>query len=111
MVSVVNTVADTSRPAGERAIAGEHLLAGRPHLVERLCGLEFVVSANSFFQTSSAQAERLYQLVAEAAGGLGFGFGGRGWDLGVSCLCEWLRELGGWWCEQGQRVQWWLLGL
>ncbi|GAB4817425.1 hypothetical protein N2152v2_004471 [Parachlorella kessleri] len=67
VVSIVNSVSDASRPAGERAVAAEHLLHGRPYLLESVCGLDFEVSANSFFQTNTRQAELLYQLVAEAA--------------------------------------------
>ena len=45
----------------------EHLLAGRDHVTESLGGIEFEVSANSFFQTNTVQAERLFDLVAEAS--------------------------------------------
>ena len=45
----------------------EHLLAGRDHVREQIDGLTFQVSANSFFQTNTAQAERLFQLVLEFA--------------------------------------------
>jgi peptide/nickel transport system permease protein len=44
----------------------EHLLLGQDHITERLDGVTFQVSANSFFQTNTAQAERLFALVAEA---------------------------------------------
>jgi 23S rRNA (uracil1939-C5)-methyltransferase len=44
----------------------EHLLGGRDHIRESLGGIEFQVSANSFFQTNTAQAERLFALVLEA---------------------------------------------
>lgn len=70
VVGVVNSVSQKGRPAGERRVAAEYVLAGRGHLLERLCGLEFEVSANSFFQTYTAQAEVLYGLVAAAAGEL-----------------------------------------
>ena len=45
----------------------EHLLAGRDHIRERLDGLVFQISANSFFQTNTMQAERLFALVLDAA--------------------------------------------
>jgi 23S rRNA (uracil1939-C5)-methyltransferase len=45
----------------------EHLLAGRDHIREQIGGLTFQVSASSFFQTNTIQAERLFQLVVEAA--------------------------------------------
>ena len=41
----------------------EHLLAGRDHIRESLGGLTFQISANSFFQTNTLQAERLFALV------------------------------------------------
>ncbi len=44
----------------------EHLLLGRDHIVETLDGVAFQVSANSFFQTNTVQAERLFAIVAEA---------------------------------------------
>jgi 23S rRNA (uracil1939-C5)-methyltransferase len=44
----------------------EHLLLGRDHITELLDGVAFQVSANSFFQTNTVQAERLFAIVAEA---------------------------------------------
>ena len=44
----------------------EHLLAGRDTITERLGDVEFQISANSFFQTNTVQAERLFALVEEA---------------------------------------------
>ena len=44
----------------------EHLLAGRDHIRESLGGLTFQISANSFFQTNTLQAERLFALVEES---------------------------------------------
>jgi 23S rRNA (uracil1939-C5)-methyltransferase len=44
----------------------EHVLLGREHITESLGGLTFQVSANSFFQTNTVQAERLFAIVAEA---------------------------------------------
>jgi 23S rRNA (uracil1939-C5)-methyltransferase len=44
----------------------EHLLAGREHISESLDGVVFQVSANSFFQTNTRQAERLFAVVADA---------------------------------------------
>ena len=45
----------------------EHLLGGRDHIRETLGGLTFQISAGSFFQTNTAQAERLFAIVLEAA--------------------------------------------
>ncbi|PYM20369.1 MAG: 23S rRNA (uracil(1939)-C(5))-methyltransferase RlmD [Candidatus Rokuibacteriota bacterium] len=44
----------------------EHLLLGRDHITEKLGSVGFRVSAASFFQTNTAQAERLFAIVAEA---------------------------------------------
>lgn len=44
----------------------EHLLAGREHITESLDGVVFQVSANSFFQTNTRQAERLFAVVEAA---------------------------------------------
>ena len=44
----------------------EHVLLGREHITEALGPLSFQVSANSFFQTNTVQAERLFALVEEA---------------------------------------------
>lgn len=41
------------------------MLAGVSHLVQRLGGLEFVISPRSFFQVNPLQTERLYQEVAK----------------------------------------------
>ncbi len=44
----------------------EHQLFGGDHITERLGDVTFQVSANSFFQTNTRQAERLFGVVAEA---------------------------------------------
>ena len=44
----------------------EHLLLGRDHITESLNGVDFQVSANSFFQTNTRQAERLFSIVEAA---------------------------------------------
>jgi 23S rRNA (uracil1939-C5)-methyltransferase len=41
---------------------------GAERLRERLCGLEFEMSHNAFFQTNTEMAERLYAVAAEYAG-------------------------------------------
>ena len=45
-----------------------HVLYGVPTITEQLCGLQFQVSPESFFQVNSVQAEVLYKLVQTAAG-------------------------------------------
>jgi 23S rRNA (uracil1939-C5)-methyltransferase len=46
----------------------EHPVAGEETIRERLGGLAFSISANSFFQTNTRQAERLFGVVGEYAG-------------------------------------------
>ena len=41
------------------------VLWGQDHFLERICGLDFIISAFSFFQTNSAGAEVLYRLVRD----------------------------------------------
>ncbi len=66
LVGVVKNV-NTART---NVIFGPHTaaLAGRPYLVEKLGGLRFRISAQSFFQVNPLQAERLYRLAIEGAG-------------------------------------------
>lgn len=65
VVSVVNNV--TARRAG--VAVGEHevLLGGEAVIRERIGDFEFELSANSFFQTNTAGARRLYDTVARYA--------------------------------------------
>src|SRR5919198_1537935 len=44
----------------------EHVLGGRDHIREQIGGLSFQISANSFFQTNTVQAERLFRLVLDS---------------------------------------------
>ena len=43
----------------------ERVLAGRATILERLGGLTFEISSNSFFQTNTEQAERLLEIVLQ----------------------------------------------
>ena len=47
----------------------EHLLFGEPTITETLNGFAYEISAKSFFQTNTVQAERLYQTVQRMAAG------------------------------------------
>lgn len=42
-------------------------IGGRDYIVDRLCGLEFIISAGSFYQVNHDAAELLYTLAAERA--------------------------------------------
>ncbi|MEM7517343.1 MAG: 23S rRNA (uracil(1939)-C(5))-methyltransferase RlmD, partial [Planctomycetota bacterium] len=59
--NITSSVAGVAR--GEREIC----LHGPGRIVEQLAGLDFSISAGSFFQTNSAQAERLVEIVRELA--------------------------------------------
>ncbi|CAM6046439.1 unnamed protein product [Sphagnum compactum] len=63
VVSIVNNVNTSIGPSsvGEK----EHVLHGVGFITEHLRGLVFEISANSFFQTNTDQAEVLYQCVEE----------------------------------------------
>jgi len=65
VVSIVNNI-NTS--VGNTSIGEEeYILHGNSTITECLRGLVFEISANSFFQTNTYQAEKLYQLIEEAA--------------------------------------------
>ncbi|MFC1489247.1 23S rRNA (uracil(1939)-C(5))-methyltransferase RlmD [Thermodesulfobacteriota bacterium] len=65
IVSVVNNI--TSRKAGVAVGEYEICLAGRSSIRDRVGGLEFEISANSFFQTNTSGAGRLYETVKKYA--------------------------------------------
>ncbi len=46
----------------------EFTVSGAGYITEQLGGLDFRISANSFFQTNSSQAEVLYQSILDVAG-------------------------------------------
>lgn len=55
---MVNKVVPPTQAGPARVPRGRsHLLYGRSHLEESLCGLSFEVSAESFFQVNTRQAE------------------------------------------------------
>jgi 23S rRNA (uracil1939-C5)-methyltransferase len=60
----LHTVVDpgSSSSDGPTGVLGEEMLR------ERLCGLDFEMSHNAFFQTNTEMAERLYGVAAEYAG-------------------------------------------
>lgn len=66
IVSVVNNI--TARKAGISFGEYEIVLSGTDHLTDGICGFQFDVSANSFFQTNSPGAETLYRTVTDYAG-------------------------------------------
>ena len=66
IAAVVNNI--TSRRAGIAQGEYEIHLAGEPFLTDRIGDFEFEISANSFFQTNTAGAKRLYETVMGYAG-------------------------------------------
>jgi 23S rRNA (uracil1939-C5)-methyltransferase len=65
IASVVNNV--TARRAGVATGEFERLVAGDRCIRDRIGRFEFEISANSFFQTNTRAAERLYETVAHYA--------------------------------------------
>ncbi|XP_031389464.1 uncharacterized protein LOC116202084 isoform X2 [Punica granatum] len=66
VASIVNNV-NTS--IGNTSVGEEeYTLYGKPTITEMLRGLSFQISANSFFQTNTRQAEVLYKLIEECVG-------------------------------------------
>jgi len=65
LVSFIRSV--NSRKATVAVGESEEVLYGRPYITERIGGATFEITASSFFQTNSRQAERLYATVLEAA--------------------------------------------
>ncbi|MBW2593861.1 MAG: 23S rRNA (uracil(1939)-C(5))-methyltransferase RlmD [Deltaproteobacteria bacterium] len=66
IISIVNNI--TARKAGIAVGEYEILLAGQACLKDKINDFEFEISANSFFQTNTLGAERLYQTVEDYAG-------------------------------------------
>lgn len=65
VVSVINNVNTSvgNTSVGEQ----EYTLYGKPNITEMLRGLTFQISANSFFQTNTKQADVLYKLIEDSA--------------------------------------------
>jgi 23S rRNA (uracil1939-C5)-methyltransferase len=64
-MSIVNNV--TSRPNTVAVGEYEYIVSGSGVITERLGELDFRISANSFFQTNTRQAETLYRCILRAA--------------------------------------------
>ncbi|KAK3164129.1 hypothetical protein QOZ80_1AG0013060 [Eleusine coracana subsp. coracana] len=66
VVSVINNVNTSvgNTSLGEQ----EYTLYGKPFITEVLRGLTFQISANSFFQTNTKQADVLYKLIEDSTG-------------------------------------------
>ena len=66
IVSVINNI--TSRKAGVATGEYEIPITGNPYINEKIGHYMFQISANSFFQTNTRGAERLYETVKKFAG-------------------------------------------
>lgn len=65
---ITSIVLNVNRRVGETSQGQEEkVLWGRPTIREIINGLQFEISANSFFQTNTWQAERLYRFVLNMA--------------------------------------------
>jgi 23S rRNA (uracil1939-C5)-methyltransferase len=65
VISVINNI--TSRKAGVTAGEYETTLAGDSTIIDRIGSFEFEISANSFFQTNTTGAAKLYDTVKRYA--------------------------------------------
>ncbi len=65
IVSVVNNI--NTRLAQIAVGEKEYVLAGRSYIQDKIGDFIFNISANSFFQTNTRQAERLYEITLEYA--------------------------------------------
>jgi len=66
ITSLVNGI--TRSKAGVAFSEEEHLLAGESSITDKLGRFSFRISPNSFFQTNTKQAQRLYDFVVDFAG-------------------------------------------
>jgi 23S rRNA (uracil1939-C5)-methyltransferase len=62
---IVNNI--TSRKSGVSSGEKQILLHGNDYIIEKLGDYKFKVSADSFFQTNTKQAEKLYKIILEEA--------------------------------------------
>ncbi|MCA1800923.1 MAG: 23S rRNA (uracil(1939)-C(5))-methyltransferase RlmD [Rhodothermaceae bacterium] len=65
ITTVVNNVNDTWSPASEGRY--ENMLHGPGYITESIGGYRFKISSNTFFQTNTRQAEKLYQKALDFA--------------------------------------------
>ncbi|NVM20774.1 MAG: 23S rRNA (uracil(1939)-C(5))-methyltransferase RlmD [Desulfobacterales bacterium] len=65
ITSIINNV--NTRRASIAVGQWERLLAGEPYIKDKIGRFEFEISANSFFQTNTAGAHRLYEVVKDYA--------------------------------------------
>lgn len=67
--NVVGVMLNLQPEPGNRLFGpNSRLIAGRPWLLERFCGLDFELECDTFFQVNTQQAERVVPLLLEALG-------------------------------------------
>lgn len=77
----VSIVLNVNRTKGNTVLAGDfYTLRGKDSITDALCGLDFELSARSFYQINPAQAEKLYYKALEYAAP-----GGKGLILDLYC--------------------------
>ena len=57
---LIHTINDDPSDRPDANNGEQIILAGKDHLTEKICGLSFKISPQSFFQTNPASAEKLY---------------------------------------------------
>ncbi|MEO1023473.1 MAG: 23S rRNA (uracil(1939)-C(5))-methyltransferase RlmD [Bacteroidota bacterium] len=65
ITTIINNVNDTKSPTSVGRI--EHVVFGPGYIVDRIGEYEFKIHPNAFFQTNTAQAERLYSVARDYA--------------------------------------------
>lgn len=65
LAGLIQTTNDDIGDAAKQPVENSHLWYGQEKIVERILGLEFEISMQSFFQTNPQCAERLYSKVIE----------------------------------------------
>ncbi|MGN0452815.1 MAG: 23S rRNA (uracil(1939)-C(5))-methyltransferase RlmD [Ruminococcus sp.] len=58
-----------SKSGDNKLTAGENpkVIYGKEYITDKVCGLNFIISCNSFFQINSEQAENLYKMAIDMA--------------------------------------------
>lgn len=65
ITTIVNNINDTPSPTAIGRY--EHIIYGPGYIVDKIGDFEFKIHANAFFQTNTAQAERLYEVARNYA--------------------------------------------
>lgn len=66
ITTIINNINDTWSPSSEGRY--QHVMYGPGHITEKIGGHSFRIGPNTFFQTNTLQAEKLYETAKEFAG-------------------------------------------